>query len=126
MVEAKELTGLPNFLPTVSAQLKKWLEDKGLSVSSLAKDKIEELIEKTDDASVHRSCGCGRRWRKPQLKNTWRWKKPFVRIVVFVAAILRGQPDPQMGRALDPGTELTSKQNRGPGYSKDAFEGWSL
>ncbi|ASB66393.1 DNA-directed DNA polymerase [Bacillus velezensis] len=52
MVEAKELTGLPN--PNSTAQLKKWLEDKGLSVSSLAKDKIEELIEKTDDASVHR------------------------------------------------------------------------
>ncbi|ODS08321.1 DNA-directed DNA polymerase [Bacillus velezensis] len=52
MVEAKELTGLPN--PNSTAQLKKWLEDKGLSVSSLAKDKIEELIEKTDDESVHR------------------------------------------------------------------------
>ncbi|UZD72950.1 DNA polymerase [Bacillus siamensis] len=52
MAEAKELTGLPN--PNSTAQLKKWLEDKGLSVSSLAKDKIEELIKNTDDESVHR------------------------------------------------------------------------
>ncbi|MGU9966413.1 DNA polymerase [Bacillus sp. N1(2025)] len=52
MAEAKELTRLPN--PNSTAQLKKWLEDKGLSVSSLAKDKIEELIENTNDESVHR------------------------------------------------------------------------
>ncbi|MFC9657365.1 DNA polymerase [Bacillus subtilis] len=52
MAEAKKLTGLPN--PNSTAQLKKWLEEKGLTVSSLAKDKIEELIENTNDETVHR------------------------------------------------------------------------
>lgn len=52
IAEAKKLTGLPN--PNSTAQLKKWLEEKGLTVSSLAKDKIEELIENTNDETVHR------------------------------------------------------------------------
>ncbi|MBZ5212946.1 DNA polymerase [Bacillus paralicheniformis] len=50
--EAKELTGLPN--PNSAAQLKQWLEDQGLTVTSLAKDNIPKLIESTEDEDVKR------------------------------------------------------------------------
>jgi DNA polymerase len=51
--EAIHLTGLEN--PNSPAQLKAWLEDKhGITVDSLSKAKVEELLEETDHREVRR------------------------------------------------------------------------
>ena len=53
MKEAIHLTGLEN--PNSPAQLKTWLEDKhGIKVDSLAKAKVEELLNETDNPEVKR------------------------------------------------------------------------
>lgn len=53
MKEAIHLTGLGN--PNSPAQLKAWLEDKhGIKVDSLAKAKVEELLNETDNPEVKR------------------------------------------------------------------------
>ncbi len=53
MKEAIHLTGLEN--PNSPAQLKAWLEDKhSIKVDSLAKAKVEELLNETDNPEVKR------------------------------------------------------------------------
>ena len=53
MKEAIHLTGLEN--PNSPAQLKTWLEDKhGIKADSLAKAKVEELLNETDNPEVKR------------------------------------------------------------------------
>lgn len=46
----QELTGLEN--PSSPNQMKRWLEDKGLQVTSLAKDAMPELLERSTDPCV--------------------------------------------------------------------------
>ena len=50
--EALSLTKLEN--PNSPTQLKKWLESRGLEVSSLSKANVEELLDKTKDSTVRR------------------------------------------------------------------------
>lgn len=52
IAEAKELTGLEN--PNSVSQLKAWLEEKGLKVTSLNKDAISKMIDKSEDETVKR------------------------------------------------------------------------
>ncbi|MBP3037959.1 DNA polymerase [Bacillaceae bacterium Marseille-Q3522] len=52
IAEMKELTGLDN--PNSVAQIKEWLKDKGLTVTSLAKDIVEKLIKETEDLEIKR------------------------------------------------------------------------
>ncbi|MBZ9623269.1 DNA polymerase [Clostridium sp. FP2] len=51
-VEAANLTELQN--PNSPAQLKIWLQGKGLKVESLSKEKVKELLEEVEDATVKR------------------------------------------------------------------------
>lgn len=50
--EAKELTGLPN--PNSPAQLKNWLEVRGLEVTKLDKDAIPDLLAAAPDETTRR------------------------------------------------------------------------
>lgn len=52
MKEALNLTKLEN--PNSPAQLKNWLENKGLEISSLSKANVKELLDKTKDSAVRR------------------------------------------------------------------------
>ncbi|WP_315168728.1 DNA polymerase [Metaclostridioides mangenotii] len=67
-LEAKELTGLDN--PNSAAQLKKWLTNKvGFEVTSLTKDSIPELKEKTDDPDVIRLLELRQKMSKTSIKK---------------------------------------------------------
>ncbi|WP_027702308.1 DNA polymerase [Metaclostridioides mangenotii] len=67
-LEAKELTGLDN--PNSTAQLKKWLTNKvGFEVTSLTKDSIPELKEKTDDPDVLRLLELRQKMSKTSIKK---------------------------------------------------------
>ena len=50
--EAVNLSGLDN--PNSPAQIKKWLQDKGIEVDSLSKKKVEELVSESSDLQVER------------------------------------------------------------------------
>ena len=50
--EAEALTKLQN--PNSPAQLKAWLQEKGIKVDSLSKEKVKEILEEVQDTSVKR------------------------------------------------------------------------
>ncbi|WP_127837215.1 DNA polymerase [Clostridium prolinivorans] len=50
--EAVNLSGLDN--PNSPAQIKNWLQEKGIEVDSLSKKKVEELVSESSDSEVER------------------------------------------------------------------------
>jgi DNA polymerase len=50
VIEAAELTKLEN--PNSPAQLKEWLQSKNITVDSLSKEKVKELLDETENSEV--------------------------------------------------------------------------
>lgn len=122
LAEAKAVTGLEN--PNSGAQLSRWLETKGLQVTSLDKKAVPELLAAAPDDSTRRALQLRQELAKTSVKKYEAMRRGLCedgRVLTFSSSMAPGRTGRWAGTA---GTGAEPPQNKLPARPLPAS--WSV